>query len=167
MGAYSPVPALSDELAAEVAETVHRPVVEELARRGTPFVGLLYAGLMLTANGLRVLEFNCRFGDPETQVVVPRLATDLLEAIAAAAGGELAGVVPAARDEAAVTVVAAAATYPERGDAGTPIEGVDAAEAGGRARLPRRDGEPRRRARHERRPGPRGHGPRPHGRRRA
>ena len=105
MGAYSPVPALSDELAAEVAETVHRPVVEELARRGTPFVGLLYAGLMLTADGLRVLEFNCRFGDPETQVVVPRLATDLLEAIAAAAGGELAGVVPAARDEAAVTVV--------------------------------------------------------------
>jgi phosphoribosylamine---glycine ligase len=131
MGAYSPVPTLSDDFATEVAETVHQPVVDELARRGTPFVGLLYAGLMLTADGLRVLEFNCRFGDPETQVVVPRLATDLLEAIAAAAGGELAGVAPAARDEAAVTVVAAAAAYPERGDAGSPIQGVDAAEAGG------------------------------------
>ncbi|HSC90565.1 MAG TPA: phosphoribosylamine--glycine ligase [Gaiellaceae bacterium] len=131
MGAYSPVAAVDEALAAEIAETVHRPVVEELARRGTPFVGLLYAGLMLTAEGPRVLEFNCRFGDPETQSVVPRLADDLLEALAATAAGELEGTRPRFADDAAVTVVAAAASYPQAGDAGTPIEGLDAAEAEG------------------------------------
>ena len=129
MGSFSPVPGLDPELA-EFVDAVHRPVLRELERRGTPFVGLLYAGLMLTDAGPRVLEFNCRFGDPETQSIVPRLEDELLEALAAAAAGELAGMTLAA-ERAAVTLVLAASEYPERGDAGTPIEGLAAAEAGG------------------------------------
>jgi phosphoribosylamine--glycine ligase len=131
MGSYAPVASLAPSFAAEVAEAVHVPVVEELARRGTPFVGLLYAGLMLTADGVRVLEFNCRFGDPETQSVLPLLESDLLELLAAAAHGELDGVEARFGGGAAVTVVAAAAGYPERGDVGSTIEGLDRAEAGG------------------------------------
>ncbi|HVM17282.1 MAG TPA: phosphoribosylamine--glycine ligase [Gaiellaceae bacterium] len=131
MGSYSPVPALDEDAAEELLETVHRPVLAELAERGTPFVGLLYAGLMLTGDGPRVLEFNARFGDPETQSILPRLEGDLLGALAAAASGSLAGVDVAAADAAAVTIVLAAGTYPERGDAGTPIDGVEAAEAEG------------------------------------
>ena len=83
MGAYSPAPWPDD--ADALVEQIHQPVIDELARRGTPFVGCLFAGLMLTADGPRVLEFNARFGDPETQVLVPRLEGDLLEALAAAA----------------------------------------------------------------------------------
>jgi len=131
MGAYSPVAALADDEVAEVLETVHRPVLAELAARGTPFVGLLYAGLMRTADGIRVLEFNCRFGDPETQVVLPRVEGDLLGALAAAAAGSLDGVELRAADAAAVTVVVAAGGYPAGRDAGTPIEGVADAEAAG------------------------------------
>ena len=82
MGSFSPLPDVPDEAAEEILATVHRPVLEELARRGTPFQGLLYAGLMATANGLRVIEFNCRFGDPETQSLLPRLETDLLPLLA-------------------------------------------------------------------------------------
>ena len=107
-----------------------KPVVEELARRGTPFIGCLYGGLMLTEDGPRVLEFNCRFGDPETQSLMPRLEGDLAAALAAAAAGELAGELGVA-DEAAVTVVLAAGGYPEQRDSGTPIEGVEVAEADG------------------------------------
>jgi phosphoribosylamine--glycine ligase len=131
MGSYSPVPRLSDADVEELVDTVHRPVLAELARRGTPFVGTLFAGLMLTAEGPRVLEFNCRFGDPETQSLLPRLEGDLLEALAAAARGELAGIDLPASDQAAVTVVLAAPDYPERGDTGTPIEGIEDAEAAG------------------------------------
>ncbi|HUJ92058.1 MAG TPA: phosphoribosylamine--glycine ligase [Gaiellaceae bacterium] len=131
MGAYSPVPRLSDAEVAELVETVHVPVLGELARRGAPFVGVLYGGFMLTADGPRVLEFNCRFGDPETQSVLPRLEGDLLAALAAAAHGDLTGVELTASEEAAVTVVLASRDYPERGDAGTPIEGVEEAEAAG------------------------------------
>ena len=131
MGSYSPVPEISPDLADELIESVHRPVLDELARRGTPFVGLLYAGLMLTADGPRVLEFNCRFGDPETQSILPRLEGDLLAALAAAARGELAGVGLDAGPESAVTVVIAGATYPELPDNGTPIAGVDDAVAAG------------------------------------
>jgi phosphoribosylamine--glycine ligase len=130
MGSYSPVPGLGDSEIDELVDTVHRPVIAELARRGTPFAGLLYAGLMLTDSGPRVLEFNCRFGDPETQSILPRLEGDLLEALAAAAAGSLHGGLAAA-DSAAVTVVLAGGHYPEQGDRGTPIEGVDDAEAGG------------------------------------
>jgi phosphoribosylamine--glycine ligase len=130
MGAYSPVPGLGEPEIEELVDLVHRPVLAELARRGTPFAGLLYAGLMLTDDGPRVLEFNCRFGDPETQSIVPRLEGDLLQALTGAALGALETDL-AAGDSAAVTVVLAAGNYPERGDAGTPIAGIDDAEAGG------------------------------------
>jgi phosphoribosylamine--glycine ligase len=116
---------------AELVEQVHRPVVEELARRGSPFVGVLFAGLMLTESGVKVLEFNCRFGDPETQSILPRLEGDFLGALAAAAGGELAGVELTASPDAAVTVVLAAGDYPERSDSGSEIAGIEDAEAAG------------------------------------
>ena len=131
MGSYSPVPMLTADEAAELVERVHAPVVEELARREAPFVGCLFAGLMLTADGPKVLEFNARLGDPETQSLLPRLGGDVLEAFAAAAGGDLAGVELAASPEAAVTVVLAAGAYPEGSDSGSPIDGIDAAEAAG------------------------------------
>jgi phosphoribosylamine---glycine ligase len=131
MGAYSPVPGLSKDDVEEIVDRVHRPVLVELARRGTPFTGTLYAGLMLTPAGPRVLEFNCRFGDPETQSLLPCLDCDLAEVLAAAASGGLAGVTVEEKPGAAVTVVVAAGDYPEHGDSGTPIEGVDAAEAEG------------------------------------
>jgi phosphoribosylamine--glycine ligase len=130
MGAYSPVPGLGEPEIEELADTVHRPVLAELARRGTPFAGLLYAGLMLTDNGPRVLEFNCRFGDPETQSILPRLEGDLLEALTGASLGAL-DTDLVAGDRATVTVVLAAGDYPENGDAGTPIEGIEEAEAAG------------------------------------
>jgi phosphoribosylamine--glycine ligase len=130
MGAYSPVPGVGEPEVEELLESVHRPVLEELARRGTPFSGLLYAGLMLTADGPRVLEFNCRFGDPETQSVLPRLDGDLLPLLWGGATGELRAEA-SLRDDAAVTVVVAGPGYPERSDSGTPIEGVEDAEAAG------------------------------------
>ncbi|HEX6490886.1 MAG TPA: phosphoribosylamine--glycine ligase [Gaiellaceae bacterium] len=130
MGSYSPVPRFGPAEVEELLATVHRPVLTELARRGSPFVGLLYAGLMLTDRGPQVLEFNCRFGDPETQSILPRLRGDLLETLHGAASGKLAGDGEAA-SHAAVTVVLAAAEYPERGDSGSPIEGVEDAEAAG------------------------------------
>ena len=131
MGSYSPVPGFGPVEVAELVRQIHQPVVEELARRGAPFVGVLFAGLMLTEAGPKVLEFNARFGDPETQAILPRLEGDVLGALAAAAGGDLLGVELAASNDAAVTVVLAAGGYPERSDAGTPIEGVDEAEATG------------------------------------
>ena len=131
MGSFSPVPAFGPNEIAELVDRVHRPVVSELARRGAPFVGVLFAGLMLTEDGPKVLEFNCRFGDPETQSIVPRLEGDFLGALAAAAGGDLAGVELAASDDAAVTVVLAGGGYPARADTGTTIEGIEAAEAAG------------------------------------
>jgi len=130
MGAYSPVPWFAD--ADELVEQVHRPVIDELARRGTPFVGCLFAGLMITADGPKVLEFNARFGDPETQVLLPRLEGDLLELLLAAALGDLSGVAASMTADAAVTVVLAAPDYPARSDyAGAPIKGVENAEAAG------------------------------------
>ena len=131
MGSYSPVADVPPELAAELVETIHRPVLAELASRGAPFVGVLYAGLMLTADGPRVLEFNCRFGDPETQSILPRLEGDLLTALAAAAAGDLEGVELAAGPGAAVTVVVATAGYPRTSESGAPIHGVERAEATG------------------------------------
>jgi phosphoribosylamine---glycine ligase len=131
MGAYSPAPGLSKDDVDEIVECVHRPVLAELERRGTPFTGALYAGLMLTSAGPRVLEFNCRLGDPETQSVLPRLDCDLAGVLAAAATGGLAGVTVAEGPDAAVTVVVASGDYPESGDSGTPIEGVADADAAG------------------------------------
>ena len=131
MGAYSPVPYLTDGDAAELVEQIHRPVLQELARRGSPFVGLLYAGLMLTDDGPRVLEFNCRFGDPETQAVLPRTEGDLLSALAAAAAGRVADAELATGDDAAVTLVLAAPGYPDAPESGLPLAGLDRAEAAG------------------------------------
>ena len=131
MGSYAPVPGIDDGVLEEVLETVHRPVLEELARRGAPFVGLLFAGLMLTTDGLRVLEFNCRFGDPEAQSVLPLLEADVVETLAAAAAGELTGAELAVHEGAAVTVVLAAGSYPAEGDRGSTIRGVEEAEAAG------------------------------------
>jgi phosphoribosylamine--glycine ligase len=131
MGSYSPVPGLDAQDVDELLDSVHRPVLDELAARGTPFVGLLYAGLMLTEDGPRVLEFNCRFGDPETQSTLPLLEGDLLGALWAAATGELGGVSLSSKDTAAVTVVLAAEGYPAQPATGAPIEGVEEAQAAG------------------------------------
>jgi phosphoribosylamine--glycine ligase len=131
MGAYAPVPGIGPEEADELVAAIHRPVLVELERRGAPFVGLLYAGLMLTADGPRVLEFNCRFGDPETQAVLPLVEGDLLDALAAAAAGDLGGVRIECTPGAAVTVVLAAGRYPEDADRGATITGVEEAQASG------------------------------------
>ena len=122
MGSYAPIPGLGEEAVADLVELVHRPVLTELQSRGTPFVGALFAGLMLTGDGPRVLEFNCRFGDPETQSILPLLEGDLLEALAAAATGELSGVTLEAAPGAAVTVVLAAG-LPGGLRRGSPIGG--------------------------------------------
>ena len=127
MGSYSPVAADVESL----VEAIHQPVLDELAARGTPFVGVLFAGVMLTGDGPRVLEFNCRFGDPETQSLLPRLDGDLLELLVAAARGDLSATSMGVGENAAVTVVLAAGDYPAAGDVGTPIEGIADAEATG------------------------------------
>jgi len=126
MGSFSPLPDVTDQESEEILATVHLPVLRELAHRGTPFQGLLYAGLMQTEDGLRVIEFNCRFGDPETQSLLPRLESGLLPLLA----GDLSQR-PQVGERAAVTVVLSGGDYPERGDQGTPIEGIEAAEATG------------------------------------
>ena len=131
MGSYSPVPRLPAAAADELVDELCRPVLAELARRGAPFTGALFAGLMLTEDGPRVLEFNCRFGDPESQSLLPLLEGDLLPALAAAAAGELRGVALEVSDRSAVTIVLAARDYPGRGDVGTPIAGIEEAEAAG------------------------------------
>jgi phosphoribosylamine--glycine ligase len=131
MGSYSPVPGFGAAEVEELLEQIHRPVLAELAARGVPFVGALFAGLMLTDDGPYVLEFNCRFGDPETQSLVPRLEGDFLGALAAAARGDLSGVDLSVGEQTAVTVVLAGGDYPARNDVGSPIEGVENAEADG------------------------------------
>jgi phosphoribosylamine---glycine ligase len=128
MGSYSPAPDIDVN---EVIDSIHRPVLAELAQRDSPFVGVLFAGLMLTENGPRVLEFNCRFGDPETQSLLPRLEGNFLDALAAAAAGDASGVELATGDEAAVTLVIAAGNYPASGDSGSPISGIEESEASG------------------------------------
>ncbi len=132
MGSYSPVGEVDSELVAEIVATVHQPIVDALRERGTPYHGVLYGGLMLTADGPRVLEFNCRFGDPETQALLPRLRSDLLELLwrASFAGG-LDGASCEFADDAAVCVVLAASGYPEAPRRGDPIAGIEAAERTG------------------------------------
>ena len=129
MGAYSPLPWAPAGLVDEVVETVARPTIVEMARRGTPFAGVLYCGLALTSRGVRVVEFNARFGDPETQVVLARLATPLAGVLHAAATGVLGALPPLQwRDDAAVTVVVAAHGYPGDVRSGDPITGLDEAD---------------------------------------
>ena len=143
MGSYSPLPWAPDDLVDETMRTVLQPTVDEMRRRGTPFAGLLYAGLALTSQGLRVVEFNARFGDPETQVVLARLESSLADLLMGAATGTLADL-PALQwsDDAAVCVVIAAEGYPESPVTGGVItglakadalEGVDVLHAGTRA----------------------------------
>ena len=133
MGAYSPLPWASPGLVDEVLATVLQPTVDEMARRGTPFAGLLYAGLALTSRGVRVIEFNARFGDPETQVVLARLRTPLGGLLRAAATGALGAFGPLEwSPDAAVTVVVAAKGYPESPRTGDPVDGLaDAGAASG------------------------------------
>jgi phosphoribosylamine--glycine ligase len=127
MGAYCPVPGFGLNDVGHLADLLFRPVLRELARRGHPYRGLLYAGLVDTADGPSLLEFNARFGDPETQVVLPRLASDLGDLLWASATGTVADVEVAWHDDAAVTVVLASGGYPGSYPTGVPIDGVDAA----------------------------------------
>jgi len=127
MGSYSPVAGFDPERVERLADAVHRPVVELMRLRGTPFHGVLYAGLMLTDAGPKVLEYNCRFGDPETQAVLPRLESDLLELCRRAREpGGLSGAQALFAPDWAVTVVLASAGYPESSSTGDPITGLDA-----------------------------------------
>jgi phosphoribosylamine---glycine ligase len=132
MGSYSPVPAVDDARAREICAAVHQPVLDVLARRGTPFHGVLYAGLMMTADGPKVLEFNVRFGDPETQAILPRLRSDLLDLLEAACEpGGLAGLEPLVwAPEMAVTVVMASAGYPTSSHSGDVITGLELVKPG-------------------------------------
>jgi phosphoribosylamine---glycine ligase len=126
MGSYSPVAGIDEERATELVRQVHQPIVDELRSRGTPYHGILYAGLMMTAAGPKVLEFNCRFGDPETQAVLPRLRSDLLTLLEAAGRpGGLEGIVPDWSPDWAVTVVLASRGYPESASKGDVISGLD------------------------------------------
>ncbi|HEY7150106.1 MAG TPA: phosphoribosylamine--glycine ligase [Solirubrobacterales bacterium] len=130
MGSYSPVPGFGPAATDEIADAVHRPIVDLMARRGTPYHGVLYAGLMITADGPKVLEFNCRFGDPETQAVLPRLRSDLTELCRASREpGGLAGTTADFTDDWAVTLVLASAGYPLSSSKGDLIRGLDDAGA--------------------------------------
>jgi phosphoribosylamine---glycine ligase len=126
MGSYSTVPGIGPDEAAELVAAIHEPVVERLAARGTPYRGVLYAGLMRTSAGPKVLEFNCRFGDPETQAVLPRLRSDLLAALEACLRpGGLRHERLDWTDDWAVTIVMASAGYPESSSNGDVIRGLD------------------------------------------
>src|SRR5262245_45743008 len=130
MGSYSPVPAIDAAEADRLADLVHRPTVEAMKRRGIPYHGVLYAGLMLTESGPKVLEFNCRFGDPETQAVLPRLGTDLIAlCLASRTEGGLGPLEAEFADEWAVAVVLASGGYPESSSEGDVIRGLDEAAA--------------------------------------
>ena len=133
MGAYSPLPDLGDEAVERILETVHRPILAELARRGSPFIGFLYAGLMLTDDGPALLECNARLGDPEAQVILPRLAVALGPVLSAAAARGLGGSLPRlpALPGAAVGIVLASEGYPGTPKHGLPIDGLEAADAVG------------------------------------
>ena len=130
MGAYSPLPWLPEEFVDDVIDTVALPTIRQLAAENTPFIGLLYCGLIITKQGTRVIEFNARFGDPETQVVLPRLVTPLSGLLYAAATGGLGKIpYPKFSEEVAVTVVLASEGYPEAPVTGRPISGLDVAAA--------------------------------------
>jgi len=129
MGAYSPLPWAQDDIVEETLDLVLKPTIAEMAARGTPFVGLLYAGLALTTKGTRVIEFNARFGDPETQVLIPRLKTPLAQLLFKAATRDLKDLPPLVwSDESAVTVVLASEGYPAAPKVGEPIMGLKSIE---------------------------------------
>jgi len=128
MGSYSPVPGFEPAAVAEIVDSVHRPIVAAMARRGVPFHGVLYAGLMIGSGGPKVLEFNARFGDPETQAVLPRMRSDLVDLfLAAREPGGLAGAEAEFGEDWAVTLVLASAGYPESSSKGDVIRGLEAA----------------------------------------
>jgi phosphoribosylamine--glycine ligase len=130
MGSYSPVPGIGSDHVEVLARAVHQPIVDELRRRGTPFHGVLYAGLMMTADGPKVLEYNARFGDPETQAVLPRLRSDLFELLdRASRPGGLEGARMDWSDAWAVTIVLASRGYPESSSKGDEITGLRAIDA--------------------------------------
>ncbi|MEC0246566.1 phosphoribosylamine--glycine ligase [Paenibacillus chitinolyticus] len=127
MGTYSPVPHIPQEIVQRALDTIVKPAAEAMVKEGRPFRGVLYAGLMITADGPKTIEFNARFGDPETQVILPRLKTDLLEIILATLEGRLADLEIEWSEEAAVCVILASGGYPGSYPKGLPIEGLDAA----------------------------------------
>ena len=129
MGTYAPAPVMTDILRLKATETILKPVVEAMAKEGTPYQGCLYAGLMIKGDSIKVVEFNCRFGDPETQVILPLLEGDLAEIMLACATGTLADVEVAWSDKAAVCVVMASGGYPVSYENGKEITGLDAAAA--------------------------------------
>ena len=130
MGSYSPVPGFDEDHARALALAAHQPIVDELRRRGTPYHGVLYAGLMMTASGPKVLEYNCRFGDPETQAILPRLRSDLLDLLERSAReGGLEGVEIEWSSQWAVTVVLASRGYPESSSKGDRIDGLRGLDA--------------------------------------
>jgi phosphoribosylamine--glycine ligase len=131
MGAYSPAPAMTPELVARAMREIIEPTMRGMAAMGAPFSGVLYAGLMLTADGPKLIEYNVRFGDPECQVLMPRLKDDILILMRAAADGQLGHMSARWRDEPALTVVMAAKGYPASPEKGGPVSGLDAAEAAG------------------------------------
>jgi phosphoribosylamine--glycine ligase len=131
MGAYAPSPALTPEVLAEVEERVLRPALAGMAAEGMPYRGVLYAGLMLTDDGVKVLEFNCRFGDPEAQVILPLLESDLVDVVMACIEGRLAQAEIRWSSEAAATVVMASDGYPVEYTTGVEITGIEDAEAAG------------------------------------
>lgn len=136
MGAYSPLPWLPKDFVADIQRTVAEPTVAELASRGMPFVGLLYCGLILTDDGVKVIEFNARFGDPETQVVLARLTSPLAPLLLAAAQGDLTAVAPPKFSKnVAITVVLASEGYPENPRTGREIDGLDALASNKQVRI--------------------------------
>jgi phosphoribosylamine--glycine ligase len=129
MGAYSPAPVITPAMAARVMDEIIGPTVDAMAERGTPFKGVLFAGLMITAEGPKLIEYNVRFGDPETQVLMLRLKSDLLPALLATADGVLDTFDLRWHDDPALTVVMAANGYPGPPEVGTEIKGLDSAAA--------------------------------------
>jgi phosphoribosylamine--glycine ligase len=145
MGAYSPAPVMTHGLVSRTMDEIIRPTVRAMAARGTPFKGVLFAGLMVTAEGPKLIEYNVRFGDPETQVLMMRLTSDLLAAMLATADGTLDTVSLAWRSDAALTVVLAAKGYPGTPERGTEIRGLETARCDAGVQIfhagTRRDGE--------------------------
>jgi phosphoribosylamine--glycine ligase len=129
MGAYSPAPVMTPALIERTIREIIEPTVRGMKARGTPYQGVFYAGLMLTAEGPKLIEYNARFGDPETQVLMPRLKSDLLELLHATATGRLAGKTAEWRDETALTIALATRGYPGSYGKGSEIHGADALDA--------------------------------------